>query len=64
MDELIIKFLYKCIGSILGGIFALLVALIVGHAVRRREEISSGMLLIGANIRMAKEEWGRNGVRS
>lgn len=60
MDELIIKFLYKwqtLIGSILGGIFALLVALIVGHAIRRREEISSGMLLIGdlANIRIAYE---------
>ena len=35
------------IGSILGGIFALLVALIVAHSARRQEEISSGMLVIG-----------------
>ncbi len=59
MDELI-KFLYKwqtLVGSILGGIFALFVALIVGHAVRKREEISSGMLLIAdlANVRIASE---------
>ena len=59
MDD-IIKFLYKwqtLIGSIMGGIFALLVALIVGHIVRRREETSSAMLVIGdlASVRIASE---------
>ena len=56
----IINLFYKwqtLIGSILGGIFALCVALIVGHAVRRREELSSGMLLIAElmNVRIAFE---------
>ena len=55
-----IDFLYKwqtLVGSILGGIFALWVAFIVGHAVRRREEVSSGMLLIGdlAKVRIMSE---------
>ena len=35
------------IGSILGGIFALFVALIVARSARRREEISSGIIVIG-----------------
>lgn len=55
-----IDFLYKwqtLVGSILGGIFALSVALIVGHSVRRREDISSGMLIIGdlVSLRIAYE---------
>ena len=38
-------------------IFALFVALIVGHSVRRREDISSGMLIIGdlVSLRIAYE---------
>jgi hypothetical protein len=55
-----IGILYKwqtLVGSILGGIFALLVALIVGRSVRRREEISSGMLIISdlAAVKIAYE---------
>lgn len=38
------------IGSILGGIFALLVAFVVASSARRREEISSGMLVIGSLV--------------
>lgn len=58
--EGIIKFLYEwqtLVGSIMGGIFALLVALVVGHIVRRREEISSAILVIGdlTNVRIAFE---------
>lgn len=56
----LIEFIYKwqtLIGSIFGGIFALCVALIVGHAVNRREDVSVGMLLIAdlANIRIISE---------
>lgn len=59
MTELI-DLLFKwqtLVGSILGGIFALFVALIVGHNVRRREDIASGMLIIGdlASVRIAYE---------
>lgn len=52
----IIEFLNKwqtLIGSLVGGFFALCVAIIVGNALRRREDISSGMLLLHdlANVR-------------
>ncbi len=55
-----IEFLDKwqtLIGSILGGIFALLVAFIVGYMARRREEVSSAMIIAGdlANIRILFE---------
>ena len=45
------------IGSILGGLFALGVALLVAHSARRREEIASGMLVVGnlVQIRSAYE---------
>jgi len=46
------EFLFKwqtLIGGILGGIFALLAALVVASNVRRREEVASGMVVI-ANL--------------
>ena len=49
MEELII-FLSNwqtLVGAIIGGIFALLVALLVSYKAQRREEISSGYLIIG-----------------
>ncbi len=49
MDELI-SFLYKwqtMIGAIIGGIFALFVALLVAYKARRQEDLAAGMLLTG-----------------
>lgn len=45
------------IGSILGGVFALFAALIVAISMRRREEIASGMLVVGnlVAVRVANE---------
>ncbi len=54
MTELI-ETLYKwqtLIGSTLGGIFALLAALVVASVVRRREEVASGMLVIANLIKV------------
>lgn len=48
--ENLILFLEKwqtLLGSIIGGVFALFVALIVANKVKRNEEISSAMLIIG-----------------
>jgi len=49
MDELI-SFLHKwqtMIGAIIGGIFALFVALLVAYKARRQEDLAAGMLLTG-----------------
>lgn len=40
------------IGSIMGGIFALLAALVVASVVRRREEVASGMLVVANLIKV------------
>lgn len=48
--ENLILFLEKwqtLLGSIIGGVFALFVALIVANKVKRNEEISSAMLIVG-----------------
>ena len=37
-------------GAVVGGIFSLLVAIIVGHIIRRREDRASGMLLAGSLV--------------
>lgn len=63
MTELL-NLLYKwqtLIGSILGGLFALSVALIVAYSVRKREEVASGMLVVGnlaqvRNVNIVLEE--------
>jgi len=52
MVEEMIEILHKwqtLIGAILGGLFALAVALVVAVSVRRREEVASGML-VAANL--------------
>lgn len=59
MSEIVI-FLEKwqtLLGSIIGGIIALFVALIVAHSLRRREEVASAMLLLSdiTEVRIAFE---------
>ena len=45
------------IGAILGGLFALAVALVVALTMRRREEVASGMVVVGdlTAVRIASE---------
>lgn len=59
MDE-IVKFIdhwQTLIGAIIGGLFALSVALLVAYKARRSEEISAAMLLVGdlVSVRVAGE---------
>lgn len=56
LAEIILKY-QTLIGSILGGLFALAVALIVAHTVRKREEVASGMVILGklTAVRIAYE---------
>ena len=39
-------------GAVVGGIFSLLVAIIVGHIVRHREDRAAGMLLVGSLVQL------------